>query len=335
MLQIKNTTPFVADVNLFPNPQGVDTLYPVIKATFNVVDGRITIADQQMNLVKSDQYFGDPSSSSIKQIGDYHPAKPCSDVFVFGDCIIADGAAAVSCDVDVEIGTLKKSLRVFGDRYWDRGRISTPEMFDHLPLVYERAFGGVVRSEANLVEVPYPANPAGLGFAGGRDIEQMNDQPLPNIEDPSCLIEHTTDEPIPAGFAPIAPFWSSRSEHAGSYDERWQVERAPFLPLDFNEKFFQCASKGLIYDGFLNGNEPVMVSNMRHQGLWCFTLPDASIECLVKWRNDLINVPLNLESVSLYPNSSSLVMVWRGALKVNQWALQVDEIQFSLVTLQQ
>ena len=46
MLQLKNNTPFQSSIFVFPNEQGIDTLYVVVKATFAVGDC-IEVAETQ------------------------------------------------------------------------------------------------------------------------------------------------------------------------------------------------------------------------------------------------------------------------------------------------
>ena len=46
MLQLNNLTPFAADIATFPNEQGIDSLYVIVKATF-IMGEPLCLADQQ------------------------------------------------------------------------------------------------------------------------------------------------------------------------------------------------------------------------------------------------------------------------------------------------
>lgn len=75
--------------------------------------------------------------------------------------------------VTAQIGALKKSVYVFGDRYWEQGltgwRSSDPRPFSSLPLDLSTAFGGE----------GYPCNPYGKGYSpSGVQVGS----PLPNVE---------------------------------------------------------------------------------------------------------------------------------------------------------
>lgn len=328
MLQLHNSTPFVADIAIFPNEQGVDTLYLIAKATFDVGE-KVTLAEPQEPLASKDEYRGDPQHSSLLSASDYHLAKPGTDVVVIGDCYAPGSGAVQCCDVDVQVGPLTKSLRIFGDRVWDGGAITSPRTFERMPLIYENAFGGTVYADGS-VHAAQASNPVGLGFAAGRSVEQMQGERLPNIEDPAHLIQAVSDEPGPAGVGAIAPFWPGRSQYAGSYDEQWQRERAPFLPRDFDRRFFQVASPGLTSQGYLRGGEPVVITNMSESGYWAFDLPAASLVGHIDWRARLHEVKLRLETVVLAPNLNRVSMTWRGALTVNQHALKVEQVTLKM-----
>ena len=45
MLQILNKTPFEAHISCFPDENGVDTVYPILKATFDLSADGVAVAD--------------------------------------------------------------------------------------------------------------------------------------------------------------------------------------------------------------------------------------------------------------------------------------------------
>lgn len=327
MLQIRNTTPFSADFALLPNVRGVDSVFPVLKATFDI-DDRYHVAGDQPPLFKHDVYRGEPMYSGIAALGDYHLCKPGTDVLVVGDCFLADGSEIICCDVNVEVAHLKKQLCVFGNRTWDGGKITSPEPFERMPLIYERAYGGGDRGAE--YDQLYEQNPIGTGYSADTRASRLDGVYLPNIEDPSALIRSLSCNPAPAGVEAVPPFWSQRRMLAGSYDEHWQQQRAPFLPEDFSSKFLQCASSGLISDTHLIGGEPVTIRNMHVDSVWDFTLPSVDIDCRIKWQNRIHSIPLRIDTISLAPNQSQVTYIWRGEFAVNQWVSRVEYLEYSL-----
>lgn len=327
MFQVHNTTPFNADLALLANAQGLDTLYPILKGTFDVKD-LIEIAAEQVPLNKTDEYRDDPLFSGIKHSGDYHLPKPCTDVLVNGDCFLADGSDFQQTEVNLQVGELRQQLTLFGERFWDRGYISSPSHVARVPLIYEMAYGGTANDGT-----AYESNPIGRGFAASEDLAQYDGLALPLIEHSDQLIQSIHCRPQPAGFEAIPPHWPARRQYAGTYDEQWQRARAPYLPEDFNSYFFQCANRSLIAQHRLRGGEPVCVTNMSPDGQWEFDLPYVELSCAGLWMGQAVDIPLRLETLTLYPNAQQLTMTWRGALAVNQWASRFEYVEFCLKSI--
>src|SRR6185312_7848826 len=125
-------------------------------------------------------------------------------------------------------------------------RVSDPEPFDTIPLIYERAFGGWDRRSEDANEHRCEMrNPAGVGFRD-RSLGGDDDLVLPNLEHPDHPFRSYGDAPPPAGFGFIAPNWQPRLALAGTFDVAWDRTRKPLLPKDFDRRFFNAASPGLV-----------------------------------------------------------------------------------------
>ena len=329
MLQLNNTTRFTTAMFLFPDEQAIDTLYVVAKASFTM--GETTqLCDKQAEVVEADIYWGDePATSSLRYASDAHIGKPCTDIAMLGKACTIDQQPVQSLDVDLSVGQLHKTVRVFGDRYWRNGQITTPEPFSSMALVYEKSFGGQ-HSENDAIVATESRNPVGLGFAAARLQSEMEGKPLPNIENPSQLITRYTDAPAPAGFGFIAPFWSQRSGLAGTYDEQWQTTRAPYLPHDFKPKFLNMAAPDLIYPGYLTGGEKVSISHMHPSGSIEFTLPYINLSCRVDVSGTEYVVPFVIDTLLLEPNLLQYSLTLRAALVYGRDMLNVKHISVSL-----
>jgi len=328
MLQLKNSTPFAASMALFPNEHGIDTLYLIVKASFKI-GSQWTLTDEQMPPLEADEYWGEPNESSIKYASDFHIGKPVTDIIMLGNACSPNADPVKQLDVNLEVGKVNKTVRVFGDRVWKDGRITAPEPFHTMPLVYEKAFGGshIVDENEHLLE---NKNPVGSGFAGKRSISEMNDIPLPNLEDPAMLIQQHTDQPDPACFAFSSPTWKPRVDFVGTYDEKWQTQRAPYLPKDFDKRFFNMAHSHLIYPEYLEGGESVRITNMHSAGDMQFNLPRVNLLSQVEVNNRQKNPRFNLETLLIEPNQLQMSMVWRAALPCDKQTLKIKDIAISL-----
>lgn len=328
MLQLKNHTPFSAAFALFPNAQGVDTLYTIVKATFKI-GPQWTLAEAQSKPQQGDKYWHEPETSSLYAANDYHIGKAGTDILMSGFACAPNEQPVRTLDVHLSVGSVSKTLRIFGDRYWDRGLITHPEPFTKMPLIYERAFGGKDVHNGNM-RSNEARNPIGCGYAGEKSVLEMDGTRLPNIECPNELINHYQDKPTPAGVAPLSPSWLPRAQYAGTYDEQWQQHRAPYLPEDFNPLFLNVAHPDLIYPGFLQGGEPVTIHGMHPKGSLKFNLP------YVKLRNKLTVAGVEkacdfvLETLALDPNQLQLSLTWRSAYECDKQALKISQIFVSL-----
>ena len=330
MLQLKNHTPYKVAIAVFPNEQAVDCLYIMLKATFSIGEG-ISVAQEQMPIVMADEYWGEPGQSSLKYASEYHLVKPTTDIVMVGAACARDKQAVEALDVQLSVGQYQKTVRVFGDRRWITGMIgldiSRPAPFESMPLVYERAYGGVHDPEDEKTPISYePANPVGVGYRGNRKPREMKGMALPNLEDPAQLIKKPTDSPAPAGAGFIAPAWAPRIHYAGTYDAKWSKKRAPYLPEDFDSRFFNSASSGLVCQSYLKGGESVVVTNMSPDGPLQFNLPVALLEARVRIAGEDQNPSLNLETVLIEPNENRFTMLWRAMVECGKQPLKAEEI---------
>jgi hypothetical protein len=182
-----------------------------------------------------------------------------------------------------------------------------------MPIVYERAYGGGEEPAAG-AKNPHSErrNPVGVGYA--RDPELLVGQPVPNIENPELLLSGTRLKSQPVGFGAIGRHWVPRVDWAGTYDEKWEEERLPLLPKDFDERFYQCAPLDQQTTQYLKGGEPVALLNLTPEGLLRFNLPRVWLSFRTRIANDVIDHHANLYTVILEPDAPRVIMVWHTAV---------------------
>lgn len=328
MLQLNNTTPFAAEIATFPNEHGIDSLYIIVKATF-VMGTPWTLAEEQAPPQMGDDYWGEPGESSIKLLSDVHVGKNSTDILMQGHACALDYQEVRQLDAHLTVGSVHKSVRVFGDRHWVNGRPSLPLPFQSMPLVYERAFGGEHQISTDDITVE-ERNLIGCGFAGKRNKQDMEGRALPNIEDPKQLINSIYDLPIPASFAPCSSEWLPRRQWAGTYDEHWQTTRAPYLPDDFDKRFLNAAHPDLVYPGFLQGGEPIVIKGMHPAGEINLQVPEVKINANVKLKEKTISLDFNIETLTLLPDEKQLSLVWLAPFECDKNVLKIIEIEVKL-----
>lgn len=329
MLQLVNRTPFAAQLALFPDHDGIDTLFIIVKATFNIGD-QWTLHNKQFPPIAADKFWADDTAtSSIKQASDIHIGKPASDIVMTGQACAPGEQPIRQLDVSLSVGQISKTVRIFGDRVWENGYPSAPKAFTRMPVVYEKAFGGMHFEEGQII-AGESRNPVGCGFCGKRKPADMEGLPLPNLEDPAKLLQRCGDTVTPTGFGYIAPHWLPRLAYAGTYDEHWQKKVAPYLPADFDPRFFNMAHPDLVYPGYLRGGEAVSITGMHPRGPLSFALPSLGIKADVRLARGIENPKFDLETLLLEPNQLRMQMVWKSAVPCDKKALKIREVIVSM-----
>ncbi len=320
-----NLTPFAAEQLLLGDERGGDVLTFVVKATYAMTPAAsgigLAVAEEQVPVQVAPEYYDDPETGSVKYDSDAVYTKLGTDVVLIGHAHAAGDMTEM--DVRLRVGPLGMTVRVFGDRVWTktagRWRISGPQPFQAMPLVYERAFGGWDRTNPDESKHEYePRNPAGVGFLAKRG-KPHEGTPLPNLEDPRALIKRPKDRPAPVGFGFIGPHWHPRVQYSGTYDRRWEQKRMPLLPEDFDRRFYNAAHPMLAAGGFLQGGELVEVANASRHGFLRFQLPVAHPQATVKMKDGGLNrVPMNLDTVIVNTDDDRLFLVWRGSMSIQK-----------------
>lgn len=272
---IDNKTPFALETLFVSDEEGRPVLVPLVQATYDLIAGKtLVLAEKQLPPSLTGERW-DPRAdvSSYKVEPAYAFIKPATDVVLIGHA--QDPVRRpTELQVTFRVGPVGKILRVLGDRFWIRSAGATrPMPFDRIPLSYERAFGGWDRSHPDPTRHTFePRNPVGTGFrAPGSPFEDGVQRP--NIEDLNDPIHRWGQAVAPAGVGFLSPDWQPRAALAGTYDEAWSKDRMPLLPKDFDRRFFNAASAGLIAPGSLAGDAPVLVENASPRGRLSFRLP--------------------------------------------------------------
>ena len=319
MLQLLNDTPFAAERAVQLDADGRHVWVVIVKATYRLdADGGVGLAAEQEPVCLVPQYFGEPGRSTCYRDCELVFDHPGTAISLFGHAWTPAGQPAQVLDVQAQIGAVSKTVRVFGDRYWltQRGRLvpSPPQEFAALPLVYERAFGGVAPSDDSGGEAPsFDANPIGAGFATSP--QRLANTPLPNFEYPESPTLDWDSRPAPAGFAMIPPNWMPRKSFAGTFDQLWERDRMPLWPEDFDSRFFLAAPADLVSDVPLRGGEPCVLRHLSQSGDLRFSLPRVhlsfSTETMSRQR---IPHRAQLDRIYIEPDALKLVLVWRTVL---------------------
>ena len=219
--------------------------------------------------------------------------------------------------VEVSVGEVSKRLAVFGDRQFDfLTGISAPKPFSSMPITRENAFGGE----------GFADNPLGKGFceipadlATGVSARW----PLPNIETPERLFIQRGDSVAPAGFWALSPDAPARACLLGRFDQHWEKNRWPHLPLDTAPDFFQAAPLDQRLPGYWRGDEKIVLRNLHPQAERLESaLPGLRARCFIhraggEMEKDFFEVPAHAETVWLFPEHDCGLILFRALAPVS------------------
>lgn len=323
-----NKTPWSAERNWVRDRDGHHHWIVAVKATFLVNQyGFLIPAEQQEVPYLAPVYWGEIGAFSIRYESDLGPLKPATEVVINGHAYAPERPVS-ELDVALRVGHRQKVLRVRGNSTFQTGLFgltaTAPQPFSRMPIVYERAFGGTDIVASHLSQHRLDRrNPIGVGFAVEKG--HLKNQPTPNIlypdKDPAAA--------GPAGFGAIASFWAPRIDFAGTYDLRWEKQRKPLLPLDYDERYVLSAPHEQQWPSRLQGGEYVELINMTHDGNLRFELPEKQFEFSTFFGRKQQKHVGQLSTVIVEPDDRKVILVWQTSLRVDQ--MEIDYLDATII----
>lgn len=316
---VENLTPFAFEALYLTDEELHPLLVPVVKATYELGRSGLRLAEEQEPLHHGGIFHGTKEGSSYRYEPEVAFFKPATDVVLVGHAY-APSADTRELKVELQVGPLRKVVQVLGERVWFKslGHVSMtrPQPFERMPLCYERAFGGGDRSHPDASRHTFePRNPVGVGFRAHPSHFEEGLR-LPNLEDPEAPLRRFGQVVVPTGFGFVSPQWHPRARLAGTYDEQWAKGRAPLLPRDFDRRFFNAASPGLVANGYLRGNESVTLVNALPEGRLDFRLPGTPPPRVrvVRASDEDVWLELRLDTLILDTDARRVFFLWRAHL---------------------
>ena len=303
--------PFAGRMN-FPR----HSLTWIVKGTFDLRPGGVVAFADQQDFPTADEFYPDDAEGAAgpRYESDFAWFKPRADILVVGDCHAPEGKPVTHCRAAVRVGAREKAVAVVGNRRWERRWLAweatPPESFARMALRYENSFGGP----------KFAANPVGKGSRASEGEDGDRHWPLPNLEDPAQLVTGTGSRPPAAGFGPMSRRWSGRHSKIGTYKGAYRKTRWPWFPEDFDWGFMNAAPPDLQVEGYLRGDEPVVIENLhpRH-ARYEFRLPGLRVRSFVHraappgpGAPSFEEIDLKLDTLWIDMEEEKLVLLWRG-----------------------
>jgi hypothetical protein len=332
-MELTNATRMSAGYTMGIEPSGRELLVVVVKGTFRIpaLSGeRLVLHEEQLPLIMSDEFYGEPGRSAPKYEIDFSPRKLRCDVLLNGTAYAPDGNPTSRLTVGLQVGAWSKSFSVVGDRAWyvaGGARATAAAPFVTMPITYDRAFGGTdTWHEDPAQHAAFMENPSGRGFHRHINAEWLQGSPLPNTEALGVTVDRPDGPYRPMSFGPIGRHWVPRSRHAGTYDEQWLENVCPFLPADFSDEYYQAAPLDQQIPK-ASGDQRVTLHNLTATGHHEFVLPQfqAPITIFPKdgEREDLVG---SADTILIEPDQDRVTVTWRVTRPLRKSIHEVAEV---------
>ena len=332
-MQLINATRMTAGYNMGLEPSGRELLVVVIKGTFVLPrpGEQVRLHDEQLPLIMADTFSGDPGFSAPVYEMDFAPRKRACDLLLVGSAHAPEGRQVTRLRVGLRVGPMEKVFDVVGDRVWQAGltgiKASAPQPFTAMPISYDVAYGGADRNSDNEAEHDaYLPNPIGRGWHKHLKNAWVDGKPRPNTEEVGKTVSFPTDQHRPMALGPLGRGWPQRARFAGTYDKRWLDDIFPFLPRDFDERYYQAAAQDQQL-ALPKGPVAVVLSGFFADGVRQFVLPyfEPPVQVFPKRAEREASAAV-LDTIAFEPDLERFTMTWRVARPLRKGLHEIAQV---------
>jgi hypothetical protein len=196
-----------------------------------------------------------------------------------------------------------------------------------MPISYDRAFGGVdQRHEDPGQHAAFMPNPSGRGFHRHLVSEWLEGSPLPNTEELGSSITSPAGAYQPMSFGAIGRHWEPRLQHAGTYDQHWRDTEFPFLPSDFDERYYQSAppDQQLVLPP---GEQLVSLRNLTPDGTCDFFLPDLTAPVWIfPKKGAREEFTAQVDTILIEPSAGRVMLTWRVTRPLRRNLFEIAQV---------
>ncbi|WP_342078295.1 DUF2169 domain-containing protein [Yoonia sp. SS1-5] len=319
MWEIRNRTPFKTAGAFERDTNGQEVWCVAVRASFDIgPQSALRIAEDQQDVRVAPEYLpGDGAELAAEQ--DIVAFATATDLLITGT-IGAPAKPVSNWPLKLARDGQIKTAELTGTRIARKGLLGW-KVEEHSPVAdtlisWRHCYGGTL--EPHHPEW-HPANPIGtgmqmqLGAGGERGAEIM----LPRIHHPGTDIMSWGADTTPIGFGPIARNWTPRVGYAGTYDAKWEAERSPLLPRDFNPLFFNTAPPDQIVPDFLHGGETIALDGFFTTGPVQFKIPQLILTARTLFRNQPIDTRFTMLRAEVDLDSRQLRLVYTTKVACN------------------
>jgi hypothetical protein len=330
-MELINISPLAGMSYSKVGPRGEAWQVAVVRGAFSFVPGQpLQFEDESIELVMADVYHGEePTTSALRHETDLVWTKPVCDVIVAGHAHAPLGRAASRWQAAVQLGKQRHAMTITGPRQWRKRltgwHLDAPALALSVPLDYGLAFGGDPTLgqpvKPGAASKTLPDNPVGVGYYQKRYMDSAQTYAAPQFEvTGKPYTDFDAKYPV-LGFSPLSRWWPSRYRHAGTMDAQWEKNGFPYLPDNFDTRFYNGAPQSLQIPHPKGGEEIALL------GLWPTdgahpasnahgavhtSLPQSFPEAQIHTISTVLpSVPMTLDTIVIDTDARRVYLSWR------------------------
>jgi hypothetical protein len=277
----------------------------IVKVTCAIEhDGHMSVIAPIAIATEERHYRRNPIASLMRG-SDLALLVPRPEVVVVGSAHAAPGRELSQTTVRLAVQRdntmlINKRLEILGERRARPGQEPpSPASFTSMPIMYERAFGGIASRE----------NPVGVGMA----VDADGLLTLPNVVP-------AQGGASPAGFGPIPSAWPIRQKRRGSMS--WSNANSAAdveVPADFDDAYYQTAPADQQTQE-IRGGDLIAIVNMHPDipMLRTYLPKGRGVAMAQTARGDRLPLTLRIDTVHLEPDAMRAEIVFRGASVISE-----------------
>jgi hypothetical protein len=118
----------------------------------------------------------------------------------------------------------------------------------------------------------------------------------------------------------------ARNSPVPTYDKKWLDNVFPFLPSDFDDRYYQDAPEDQQID-YLRDGEEVVLFNLTRQGITTFKVPTISMPVTYYFKNGEEKETLAAnDTIIIESDLGRLMLIWRSSLPLTKNMFEVVEV---------
>ena len=328
MPSVDNRTPFASSLIPHVNGQGQHCQLLVAKGVWSLRNQALADRPGCLGLYQSPhlrrigqlqlstlqrQVLGSRIDEEIEWFpSDVYPVKPGFDFIVCGYACSAQPQEQFHAAIRYRNTAIELQLRA--PRFWKptlvtgAGAIPGPflELVTQVPVHPAFAFGG------DLEASPPSDNPQGMGQPSRR--QELASLAMPWVEHPQHRINSMASTTEPAAFGPWPASARLRSRYCGTFDKRWQQERSPLPPSDFDSRHYNQADPRLQWAQAPKAAEVIELYNLGIPGAQRIVWPDPPLHVKMAHRPA---IRLRPDTCIVSPQDGLYALLWRCEIEAN------------------